>query len=298
MSAGPSVVAIGGGHGTAVTLRACRSFAGTVTAIVSVADDGGSSGRLRELLGVPALGDLRKCLVALAAPGSGLAASMEHRFVEGEMAGHALGNMLLAGLVQAEGGLLEGVTAAGRLLGVEGTVLPATLETVRLVASGAEGTTVGQAAIARAGHVERVSMDPADAAPPDAACEAILSADLVVIGPGSLYTSVLAAVLPRGIHQALRDTSATVVFVCNLRPQDPETADYAVSDHLEALERHGVLPDVVLCDTTSGMALGTTRFPVRDVMLAGSNGLVHDPARLGEQLSGLVARGKVEHKET
>src|SRR5277367_5533899 len=116
----PSVVAIGGGHGTAVTLKAARRYAGVLTGVVSVADDGGSSGRLREQLDVVALGDLRKCLVALAAEGSMLARAFEHRFVEGDLAGHALGNLYLAGLVEAAGDLVEGVDEAARLLGASG----------------------------------------------------------------------------------------------------------------------------------------------------------------------------------
>ena len=289
MSPSPSVVALGGGHGTAVTLRACRRYAGSITAIVSVADDGGSSGRLRELLGVPALGDLRKCLVALAAPDSTLAATMDHRFVEGEMAGHALGNMLLAGLVEQEGGLVAGIAAAARLLEVDGSVLPATEIPVRLTATGRTGTTVGQVAISQAEAIDVIAMDPHDAPPPEAACEAILAADQIVIGPGSLYTSVLAALLPAGIREALRRTDAQRVFVCNLRPQVPETAGYDVEQHLLALGRHGVEVDTVLCDTSAGMALGETRFPVRDEMLAGSNRLVHDPTKLAVHLAGLIA---------
>src|ERR1019366_627951 len=124
----PAVVALGGGHGTAVTLRAARRYAGSLTAVVSVADDGGSSGRLREILNVVALGDLRKCLVALAAEDSALALAFEHRFDEGELAGHALGNLILAGLVDATGDLVDGVRAAAELLGAAGDVLPATVE--------------------------------------------------------------------------------------------------------------------------------------------------------------------------
>ena len=120
----PAVVALGGGHGTAVTLRAARRYAGALTAVVSVADDGGSSGRLREILNVVALGDLRKCLVALAAEDSVLARAFEHRFDEGELAGHALGNLILAGLVEATGDLVSGVRAAAELLGAAGRRAP------------------------------------------------------------------------------------------------------------------------------------------------------------------------------
>ncbi len=139
MSARPSVVAIGGGHGTAVTLKAARRYAGTLTGIVSVADDGGSSGRLRELLNVVALGDIRKCLVALADEDSALALAFERRYEEGELAGHALGNLILAGLIDATGDLLAGVREAGILLGAHGDVLPATTELVVLKAESATG---------------------------------------------------------------------------------------------------------------------------------------------------------------
>jgi len=125
---GIAMVAIGGGHGTAATLRAARCYAATITAIVSVADDGGSSGRLRELLDMVALGDVRNCLVALAAPGSVLARAFAHRFEEGELAGHALGNLVLAGLVDATGDLVAGIAEAAALLKATGEVFPATTE--------------------------------------------------------------------------------------------------------------------------------------------------------------------------
>ena len=283
------VVALGGGHGTAVTLRAVRMFASNITAIVSVADDGGSSGRLRELLGVPALGDLRKCLVALAAPGSSLAVAMEHRYEAGELAGHALGNLVLAAMVEAERGLVAGIHEVGRLLGAVGTVLPATEQEVRLLASGPRGTTVGQVAISQASHIEQLTIEPLGAAPPAAALAAIAEADLIVIGPGSLYTSVLAAVAVPSITEALVTASATKVYVCNLRPQVPETAGYTVADHLDALHRHGVEVDLCLVDPSGGLDLGEPRFPVALKMLAGSNGLVHDPAKLAATLSGIDA---------
>ena len=132
-------------------------------------------------------------------------------------------------------------------------------------------------------------MDPPDAPPPAGACEAIRAADQVVIGPGSLYTSVLAALLPAEIRAALAATAAQRVYVCNLRPQEPETAGYDVERHLMALARHGVEVDVVLCDTSAGMEIGQARFPVRDELLAGSNRLVHDPSKLANHLAGLLA---------
>jgi uncharacterized cofD-like protein len=282
----PSVVAIGGGHGTAVTLRAGRRYAGTLTGIVSVADDGGSSGRLRELLNVVALGDIRKCLVALGDEDSALAAAFERRYDEGELAGHALGNLILLGLVDATGDLVQGVREAASLLGAHGDVLPATTEPVVLKAESAQGTVAGQVAVMGTGDLWAVSLVPEDAQPPPLAVERILQA---IIGPGSLFTSVLAAVSVRGIAEAVASTNAQVVYVCNLRPQVPETAEYNVAAHIEALARHNVNVDVVVCDSIQGMPIGATDVPVEDVPLTGENVLVHSPARLAQALAGLLA---------
>ena len=292
MTAGPQVVALGGGHGTAVTLRAARRYAGRVTAIVSVADDGGSSGRLREQLEIVALGDLRKCLVALAEEGSVLGAAFEHRFVEGDLAGHALGNLVLAGLVEAAGDLVAGVDAAAGLLGAAGRVLPATTERVVLKALGPGGEVNGQVAVSRAGQIERVSLVPEGCAPPAEALGAIGAADQIVVGPGSLFTSVLAVAAVPGIAQAIAASGAQRVYVCNLRPQVPETAGYTVADHLAALARHGVPVDVVLHDPAmpaGAVAAGAWTGRLVRRPLSGRNGLVHDPARLAEALSDLLA---------
>jgi uncharacterized cofD-like protein len=288
-AARPSVVAVGGGHGTAVTLKAARRYAGTLTGIVSVADDGGSSGRLRELLNVVALGDIRKCLVALADDDSALAAAFERRYDEGELAGHALGNLILLGLIDATGDLVQGVREAASLLGAQGDVLPATTEPVVLKAESAQGTVAGQVAVMGTDDLWAVSLVPEDAQPPPQAIERILGADQVVIGPGSLFTSVLAAVSVRGIAEAVASTNAQVVYVCNLRPQVPETAGFDVAAHVGALTRHNVTVDVVVCDSIQGMPIGAVEVPIRDVPLTGENTLVHSPAKLAQTLAGLLA---------
>jgi len=284
----PRVVAIGGGHGTAVTLRAAVRYSDQVTAIVSVADDGGSSGRLRELLDVVALGDMRKCLVALADEHAPLAKAFERRFEEGELAGHALGNLVLAGLVGATGDLVSAVDEAARLLGARGRVLPATTEPVVLKADSWGGQVEGQVAVSLAGRIRSVSLVPEDAGPPPCALEAIEAADQVVIGPGSLYTSVLAAAAVPEIAAALRATTAQRVFVCNLRPQIPETTAYDVGQHVSALVAHGVPVDQVLCDRSAGMPLGTVRVRVTEASLTDPAGRVHDPGRLAEALAALL----------
>lgn len=287
---GRRVVAVGGGHGTAVTLRAARRYAREVTAIVSVADDGGSSGRLREQLDVVALGDLRKCLVALADDRSVLARAFEHRFGEtGELAGHALGNLVLAGLVDATGDLVAGVDAAAALLGAAGRVLPATTEKVTLKAEADRGEVEGQVAVSAAGRIRRVSLVPGGTSPPAEATAALLAADQVVVGPGSLYTSVLAAVGVPGVADTLCRCRAQKVYVCNLYPQLPETEGYDVAAHVAALREHGVEVDVVLWDSRAGLSPGAVDRPMVDRALAGPNGLVHDPVRLADALEDLLA---------
>jgi uncharacterized cofD-like protein len=285
---GPKVVALGGGHGTAVTLRAVRRYAAAITAVVSVADDGGSTGRLRAELDVVALGDIRKCLGALAIDSSVLARAFEYRFGDGELAGHALGNLVLAGLVEATGDLVAGVDEAGALLGAVGRVLPATTDKVTLKADGPDGEVRGQVAVNEAGRIRRVSLVPGGPTPPPEAVEALIAADQVVIGPGSLYTSVLAAVAVPGIADAVAATSGQRVYVCNLRPELPETADYDVGDHVAALKEHGVDVDVVLWDPSAGVSAGRVDCSVVGTALTGPNGLVHDPARLAEALCRLL----------
>jgi uncharacterized cofD-like protein len=254
-----------------------------------VADDGGSSGRLRELLNVVAVGDLRKCLVAVADEDSALAVAFERRFDEGELSGHALGNLILTGLIDASGDLVEGVREAALLLGACGDILPATTERVVLKAEAAEGTVAGQVAVMGTGDIRTVSLVPDDAQPPPLVVERIAEADQIVIGPGSLFTSVLAAVAVRGITEAVASSRAPVVYVCNLRPQVPETEGFDVAAHVAALARHNVHVDVVVCDSIQGMHIGVTDVSVLDIPLTGENTLVHSPAKLAQALSGLLA---------
>jgi uncharacterized cofD-like protein len=280
-------VAVGGGHGTAVTLRALRLLTDEVTGIVSVADNGGSSGRLRAMLDVAAVGDLRKCLSALADPRNPLAQHFEHRYSAGELEGHAVGNLLLAGLVDATGNLETSVAVVGRLLEITGRVLPAATEGVTLVARTGEGRTVGQTEVSASASIYRIMTEPRSVAAPESAREALLRADLVVIGPGSLFTSVLAACVVPGIGDALARTGARRVLVTNLHEQVPETAGYSPSDQLAAVQRHGVGVDVVLVNSGSEVQLDGPETVVAD--LAGPNGRVHDPEKLARALGGLVA---------
>jgi uncharacterized cofD-like protein len=290
---GPSVVAVGGGHGLAVTLRACQGWAARLTAVVSVADDGGSSGRIRASTGLPAPGDLRRCLTALANPGRAtLASALERRFEGGDLDGHPAGNILLAALAAEHGDdLVAAALDLGELLGVplEAAVLPAATAAVDLVATLVDGSTVrGQVAVEAAGAVELVHVEPAHVGAPPMALDAIAAADLVVLGPGSLYGSVLAAAMVPDVADALAKTSARTAFVCNLRPRVPETAGYDVGAHVAALQRHGLEPDVVLVQRGGGPIGDLAGAEVVEADIARSHGLAHDPRPLGEALRGLI----------
>jgi uncharacterized cofD-like protein len=293
-----SVVALGGGHGLAATLSAVRRYADDISAIVTVADDGGSSGRLRADFGIPPPGDLRKCLVALASPDSGgserrWTRAFEHRFHAGELEGHAFGNLVIAGLADATGDFSQALAEAGRLLGAVGRVIPATRDPVVLKAvvgadgNGVESSIQGQVAVANAGRIAGVSLVPADPEPPAAALEALARADQVVIGPGSLFTSVLAVVAVPALRDALAETPGRKVYVCNLREQPPETTGYDVADHVEALAAHGLHVDVVLYHP-GALPVGHPAVRCVERPVARSDGLGHDPARLAAALGDLV----------
>ena len=283
------VVALGGGHGLAATLTAARRYASDITAIVSVADDGGSSGRLRQAFGIVAPGDLRRCLVALGDPDCTWARAFEHRFDAGELEGHALGNLVLVGLAETTGDFIAALDEAGRLLGAQGRVLPATTEPVMLKAEAAGGSVEGQVAVQNTGRIAAVSLVPADATAPAEALAAIAAADQVVLGPGSLFTSVLAVVAVPAIREALAATSARKVYVCNLRQQQPETAGYDFAAHVAALEGHGVVVDDVLAHPGALPPPGDridARYVERPIALPGLAG--HDPGQLAIALADLV----------
>jgi uncharacterized cofD-like protein len=301
-SGGPSVVALGGGHGLATALRAIRRYAGSITAVVSVADDGGSSGRLRRDLGVPPPGDIRRCLVALAGDDStdrGVwSEAFEHRFRDGELEGHALGNLVLVGLTETLGSFPAALDEAGRLLKAVGRVVPATVEPVVLKAeldtSDQVGETVeGQVAVANSRDIRRVELVPADVAATPDAVEAILAADQVVYAPGSLYTSVLPVLCVDGLREAIAATSAQVVQVANLRPQVPETSGMDVADHLAAVLAHGARVDTLVYDTGDGLPVDVRRLAAFDVRavrapVARADGLAHDHAQLAQALCALL----------
>jgi uncharacterized cofD-like protein len=287
------VVGIGGGHGLAATLQAARRYAEDIVAVVTVADDGGSSGRLTRELGIPPPGDIRNCLVALANDRE-LAALYQHRFQQGALTGHTVGNLLIAALTERTGSFAEAVQRAGRLLEAEGRVFPATSALVELHALIDGEEVKGQVAVAQAeGPIEAVYLAPSDPEAHPEAVRAILEADQIVLGPGSLFTSLIATLLVPGIRTALQQTKGRRIFVCNTRAQKGETEGLDAAAHLGALLAHAgawSVDTVVVQDPvhpTEGIPTGGDGdfegIPVVRADVASPSG-GHDPDRLADVL--------------
>jgi uncharacterized cofD-like protein len=245
----PRVVAFGGGTGLPVLLRGLRDRVRDLTAVVTVADDGGSSGRLRQELGVAPPGDVRNCLVALAGR-KRLAEVFNYRFeAPGDLNDHSVGNIIIAALADMAGGFCEGVEQAARFLRIKGTVFPAATESLTLVVRYADGTvTRGESVVQGVGkRVAGVSVEPEVPAPPGV-IEAIEKADVLVLGPGSLFTSTIPALLGCGVRGALAAFDGPVVYVSNVMTQPGETGGFAVSDHVRAISAHlgPVVTDVLV----------------------------------------------------
>ena len=231
-------VGLGGGHGLAATLRAARLYADSISAVVTVADDGGSSGRLTRELGIPPPGDIRNCLVALARDVQ-LADVFQHRFHSGALTGHTVGNLVIAALTEMHGDFAAAVGAAARRLNTAGHVFPATTELVLLGARVAGGLIKGQEAVARTpAPIQAVYLDPPDPPACDDAVRAIESADQIVLGPGSLFTSLIATLLVPGIRNAVNESDAKRIFICNSRMQKGETDGLDASHHVGAVLAH------------------------------------------------------------
>jgi uncharacterized cofD-like protein len=244
------VVAFGGGTGLPVLLRGLRDRVGDLTAVVTVADDGGSSGRLRQELGVAPPGDVRNCLVALAGRRR-LAEVFNYRFeAPGDLNDHSVGNIIIAALADMAGGFCEGVEQASRFLRTKGRVYPAAMESLTLVVRYADETvTRGESVVHETGkQVLEVSVEPSGIPAPQGVIEAIEVADVLVLGPGSLFTSTIPSLLGGGVREALEDFTGPVVYVANVMTQQGETGDFTVSDHVWAIAEHvgPVVTDVLV----------------------------------------------------
>lgn len=314
------LVAMGGGTGLPLVLEALKpkqnaeaGFSCDLTAIVTVTDDGGSSGRLRRDLGTLPPGDIRNCLVALSEAPEILQKLFQYRFTQGELEGHSLGNLFIAALAEVAGDFASAVRQMHDILAIRGRIFPSTLDSVHLVAEFTDGTQgQGEEAISRAlKSIRRVRLDPPACRALPEACEAIRQAETVLLGPGSLYTSVLPNLLVRDLADALSQSNAHKVYVCNLVTQPGETGGYTVSQHVRALFDH-VGPSVcqtvvyntaplppnlaesyrqsqsrpVEADETALTSMGLRAIGA-DLLARGPHAR-HDPAKLGEVLRRLT----------
>lgn len=266
---GLNIVTIGGGTGLSTLLRGLKKYVGSdgawsianLAAIVTVTDEGGSSGILRKEFGMLPPGDIRNCIVALAEEEQLLSRLFNYRFdTDSALKGHSLGNLLLTAMTEITGGFDNAILAASEVLAIRGEIIPSTLADVRLHATLADGTeVVGEVAISgsplgekpankpRHARIVHLGIDPPDAAPPERALRAIAAADLVLIGPGSLYTSVLPNLAIKQIAEALRQAKALRVYICNVMTQPGETDAYSAQEHLSAIIEHaGLVIDVMI----------------------------------------------------
>lgn len=282
------VVALGGGHGLATSLRALVLSGTCPIGVVSVADDGGSSGRLREEFGLQPPGDVRKCLVALAETESIWTSLFNFRFGSGELAGHSLGNLIIAGLTEVTGDFSEAIHLAQQLIGVKGSLYPSSVAPVVLGARVGLSRVEGQVKIMHTEGIDSVYTIPENPHVPDPVIRAIDRAKTIVAGPGSLFTSVLAVLCIPGIRESIRLSAAKKIYVVNLKPQKLETVGLNISDHIRALLRHGFEPDLILADNEY-MELGDAEelcdsFGGQLVIcpLADKTGSLHDPELLAD----------------
>ncbi|MGQ0631442.1 MAG: gluconeogenesis factor YvcK family protein [Sporichthyaceae bacterium] len=317
MSTGPRVVALGGGHGLAASLAALRDVTGEITAIVTVADDGGSSGRLREDFGVLPPGDLRMALAALCGSdewGSTWSKVVQHRFrAGGDLHGHVVGNLLIVALWELLGDTVDGLDWVGLLLGARGRVLPMAAvpleieaDVIGVDAGDPERVTAvrGQVAIATTpGRVREIRLIPADPPPCQPALDAVDAADWVVFGPGSWFTSVLPHLLVPQLAAALHTTAARRLIALNLAPQQGETSGFSASMHLDVLHRHqpGLRIDVVLADPAAVADVPALRAAAAamgaEVVLApvgmADGSPRHDPVLLAAAYEGVFSSGRI-----
>jgi uncharacterized cofD-like protein len=316
-SRGPRIVALGGGTGLSTLLRGIKDVSPSVTGVVTVTDDGGSSGKLRQEFGVLPPGDIRNCIVALAEAEPLMKDLFQYRFTEGSLAGHSFGNLFIVAMTGLTGSFERAVGESSRVLKVAGSIVPSTLSDVDLVAVLEDGTEVtGESAIPRAGgRVSRIRLSAEDPEAYGPAVEAIADAQLIVMGPGSLYTSVIPNLLVPGIAAAIQAAPAPVVYVCNVATQPGETHGYTVADHVQAIRRHrpDVRIDYVLANNNMS-ALGES-FPNSRLVLRGDFefpgiGLVeadlmnmdfrghHHPEKLAAALLGVYHKAVVESGRT
>jgi uncharacterized cofD-like protein len=316
LARGPRIVALGGGSGLSMLLRGLRSHSSNLTAVVAVSDDGGSSGRLRLAFGMPAPGDLADCLAALSDHEAALGRLLQYRFSRGdELQGHTFGNLLITTVTEVEGDFGDALRAINAMLDLSGAVYPVTAEPVELVVTKADGSTVrGESRVREhGGAITSMTIRPAAPAALPEVIEAIAHADLVVLGPGSLYTSTLAPILVPAVAEAVHSTRARVAYVCNIMTEDGETNGLDAWDHVRVIsDALGRRPDVVVVNRDAVdatrlaayreeraeiVAVDAERFAKEGIrleswsLLGSGPAAQHDPQRLADSLVALIGTG-------
>lgn len=318
LEVGPRIVAIGGGTGLSTLLRGLKEYTSNITAIVTVADDGGSSGRLRREMGVLPPGDIRNCLVALADAESLMQQLFQYRFGDDGppgLAGHNFGNLFIATMSEVTGDFELAIKESSRVLAVRGQVLPSTLSQVVLVAELEDGSSVkGESMISKCfRRIRRIRLEPEDVEPLPEALDAIRAADMIVLGPGSLYTSVLPNIMVKGIRDAIKEVAALKVYVSNVMTQPGETDHFTARDHVSAICEHigpgvldyavvnvGIIPlhllekyrlegaEPVLPDVDAISSMGIR--VIEGDFVCQNHVVRHDPLKLAEVIVGLTKR--------
>ncbi|HEY0831044.1 MAG TPA: gluconeogenesis factor YvcK family protein [Candidatus Dormibacteraeota bacterium] len=262
---GPRIVAIGGGTGLSSLLRGLKTYTSNLSAIVTVADDGGSSGRLRDEYRILPPGDFRQCLIALADAEPLMKQLFDHRFKEGSLDGHAFGNLFIMAMADVTGNFEQALRESGKVLAVKGTLMPSTLQDVTLVASINGHTVEGESEIPKQNSpISHVFLKPDGVQVNPEAAQAILSAELIIVGPGSLYTSILPNLLVEGMVEAIKASPALKLYICNLAAQPGETEGYGIADYLRVIREHvgANLFDFVLVNSNTAHAPTGGQAPV------------------------------------
>ena len=296
LNRGPKIVAIGGGTGLSTMLKGIKKITNNITAIVTVGDDGGSSGKLREELGVLPPGDIRSCIAALADDEDLVTKLFQYRFKDcAGLSVHSFGNLILTAMFSITGDMVRAVKESSNVLSIRGRVLPSTLDDMRLVAEMEDGSIIkGESNIPESGKkIKRLFTEPANCKPLEDAIWAIHDADLIILGPGSLYTSVIPNLLIKDIAKAVNDSKAKKIYVCNIMTQPGETDGFSVSDHIKTLINHAKyekIIDAVLVNTDLPQELIA---PYKD---AGSEPVVVDTKEINKMGIQVVQKNLIEDK--
>ena len=296
LNRGPKIVAIGGGTGLSTMLKGIKKITNNITAVVTVGDDGGSSGKLREELGVLPPGDIRSCITALADDEDLVTKLFQYRFKDGEgLPGHSFGNLFLTALCSITGDMVRAVKESSKVLSIRGRVLPSTLDDMRLVAEMDDGTIIkGESNIPESGKkIKRLFSEPDNCKPLEDVIWAIHDAELIILGPGSLHTSVIPNLLIKDIAKAVNDSKAKKIYVCNIMTQPGETDGFTVSDHIKTLIKHAGYPKIMDAVLVNSDLPANLLAPYKD---AGSEPVLVDSCEINKMGIEIVQKNLIEDK--